>query len=144
MDQTTPKIKAEQLKQSTKSKHYLMIILKLSPTENTAKEIVWLWEKDEILRQKWENKGKTVVEEGKVLRVHRDVRSYLWHKGKPGERGHKENTCKLVESRTWQEFLENKTSWTNPSFQIFIMKRCSTSGRPSGHTKEERRCTALS
>lgn len=51
-----------------------MIILKLSPTENTAEEIVWLWEKDDILRQKWEN--KTVVEDEEDLSVHRDMRSY--------------------------------------------------------------------
>lgn len=43
-----------------------MIILKLSPTENTAKEIAWLWEKDEILRQKWEN--RTVAEEEENLK----------------------------------------------------------------------------
>lgn len=43
-----------------------MIILKLNPTENTAKEMVWLWEKDEILRQKWEN--KIVVEEEESLK----------------------------------------------------------------------------
>lgn len=41
-------------------------------------------------------KIKQLQKRKKIFRIHREVRSYLWHEEKPGEKGHKDNSCKLV------------------------------------------------